>query len=195
MMAACVFLSLPLSMMCVAASIGMDFTPGHSPGVGVVFIPLFAVWSACMLIACAVTLFWLARELFWRAQQRRAGSGEAENPSWTWWEARRLRYNRALAISGWVAYALNAAILYSFTRPTWTSPQLAAITIFLGTAFLGLMGVANLCYLLGAWAESIFAPKDVGAFRTRAYAVGFWSSMAVPFAFPLTNLSLLLTSN
>ena len=124
-------------------------------------------------------------------------SAEPDNPhssqTWVWWEHRRLRYNVCLALSGWTAYILNAALFYGFGRPIWRDLQGAlGMTLFLGTAFLVLMGMANICYLLGAWSESVVAPNDRSAFRARAFGLGFWGSLAVPFLFPLANLSLLV---
>ena len=57
--------------------------------------------------------------------------------AWTWWQARRLRYNLALAAAGWAAYGLNAAEFYAFQHPIWKNWQGAvSMTGFLGIAFL-----------------------------------------------------------
>jgi hypothetical protein len=116
--------------------------------------------------------------------------------TWAWWEARRLKYNIGLALAGWIAYGLYAAIFYAFGRPIWEHWNSAlGITLFLGLGFLALMGVANIWYLVGAIAESVIQPTDRDAFRKRAFALGFWGSMAVPFLFPLANLAILIASS
>ena len=113
--------------------------------------------------------------------------------AWAWWEARRLRYNLGLAAAGWIAYGLNAAIFYAFGHPIWESWRGAlGMTLFLGTAFLLMMFIANICYLLGAITESLTAPIERDTFRKRAFGLGFWGSVAAPFIFPLVNLALLI---
>jgi len=122
-----------------------------------------------------------------------SSAGFIRSDTWAWWEARRLRYNLALAAAGWIAYGLALAISYSFGQTPYVSWNGAlGMTLFLGLGFLVLMGIANICYLLGAISESIIKPADVDAFRRSAFALGFWGSLAVPFLFPLTNLAMLL---
>jgi hypothetical protein len=113
--------------------------------------------------------------------------------TWAWWQARRLRYNLALATAGWAAYGLFVALFYLFGRPVWQDWQGAlSMTLFLGVAFLVLMGVANVCYVLGPITEAVVNPSDAERYRRTAYAMGFWASVALPFAFPAINLALLL---
>lgn len=124
-----------------------------------------------------------------------AQSGATGAEAWKWWEARRLRYNLALALAGWIAYGLGAAISYGFDRPIWQNWSGAVgMTLFLGVGFLVLMGIANICYLAGAFVESALKPADVNAYRKSAYALGFWGSVAIPFLFPLSNLALYLAA-
>ncbi len=113
---------------------------------------------------------------------------------WTWWQSRRLRYNVALAGSGAVAYAATGVLHAAFGQPMWSTVNEAlSLTLFLGVGFLVLMGIANLLYLLGPLAESFVRRSEVPRYRDSAYAMGFWGSVAVPFAFPLINLSMLLS--
>ncbi len=113
--------------------------------------------------------------------------------AWTWWQARRLRYNLALAAAGWAAYGLNAAEFYAFQHPIWKNWQGAvSMTGFLGIAFLLLMGAANVCYLLGPLTESVVKPTDIDRYRRTAFTCGFWGSIALPFVFPGVNLCMLI---
>jgi len=110
---------------------------------------------------------------------------------WAWWQARRLRYNLALAASGAIAYLVTTALWWAARQPVWRDWRDGlATTLLLGTGFLVLMGAANVCYLIGPALEAWMRPKDPRRFRASAYALGFWGSVALPFAFPLINLAL-----
>lgn len=119
----------------------------------------------------------------------------ARREAWRWWEARRLRYNVALALAGCTAYALYWLLQFSFAPPIIVDGrQIAAMTVFLGVGYLVVMGLANLLYLLGVLTESIVKPLDVDQFRERTWAIGFWGSIALPFLFPLLAFALFLAS-
>jgi hypothetical protein len=116
-------------------------------------------------------------------------SGDA----WAWWQARRLRYNLTLGAGGWVFYALAVGLNYAFGHPVWKNWRGGlGMTIFLGTVFLVVMGIANVCYLLGPGLEGSVKPQDVARYRRTAYAMGLWGSLAVPALFPLVQFSLLI---
>nr|MEA2797694.1 hypothetical protein [Phenylobacterium sp.] len=116
-------------------------------------------------------------------------SGDA----WSWWQARRLRYNLVLAAGGWVAYAVAVGLNYAFHHPVWRDWRGGlGMTIFLGTVFLVVMGFANVCYLLGPAVEGWVKPVDVERYRKNAYAMGLWGSLAVPAVFPLVQLAMLI---
>ncbi|MCW5697630.1 MAG: hypothetical protein KIS96_12970 [Bauldia sp.] len=113
---------------------------------------------------------------------------------WTWWQSRRLRYNLALAGSGALAYAITGLLYAAFGAAMWSTwNEALSQTLFLGVGFLVLMGVANLLYLLGPLGESFVRRTEIPRYRDNAYAMGFWGSVALPFAFPLLNLSMLLS--
>jgi hypothetical protein len=120
----------------------------------------------------------------------------ADSDAWPWWQARRLRYNIALGISGWAAYGANALLYAAFGKTFWKDWQSGiAITLLLGTLFLIVMGLANVSFLLGPWTEKVAKPEDVAQFRRNAWAMGFYGSMAVPFLFPLLNLAMLIATS
>jgi len=113
--------------------------------------------------------------------------------TWSWWQARRLRYNLVLATCGWLAYGAALATAVAFGKPMWRSWQGGlSMTLFLGTGFLVLMGFANVCYLLGPAVESWVKPADVGRYRRTAFAMGLIGSAAVPFLMPLANLAIFI---
>jgi hypothetical protein len=112
---------------------------------------------------------------------------------WAWWQARRLRYNLTLAVGGWVAYGLAVVLNYAFGHRVWQDWRGGlGMTIFLGAAYLAVMGVANVCYLLGPAVEAWIRPPDVVAYRRTAYAMGLWGSLVAPALFPLMQLAMLV---
>jgi hypothetical protein len=116
-------------------------------------------------------------------------SGDA----WTWWQAGRLRYNLAFAAGGWVAYGIAVGLNYAFGHPVWRDWRGGlGMTIFLGTVYLVVMGLANVCYLLGPAVEGWVKPADIERYRRNAYAMGLWGSLAVPAVFPLVQLAVLI---
>ena len=113
--------------------------------------------------------------------------------AWAWWQARRLRYSVALAASGLAAYGLHVGLFYAFGHPLWTRWQDGvSMTLFLGVGFLILMGAANVCYVLGPITEALVKPDDPERYRRTTFAMGFWCSIALPFAFPAVGLASLI---
>lgn len=123
----------------------------------------------------------------------REGNRPIPTGVWDWWQARRLGYNLALAAAGATAYALTVALHYAFGDAIWASGREAfGQTLFLGTLYLGVMGIANICYLVGPLGEAWLKPADPARYRSTAFAMGLWGSIALPFLFPLVNLSSLI---
>jgi len=113
--------------------------------------------------------------------------------TWTWWQARRLRYNLTLAAGGWACYGAAVALNYGFGHPVWKDWRGGlGMTLFLGTIFLVVMGVANVFYLLGPAVEGWVKPADVDRYRRNAFAMGLWGSLIVPATFPLVQLAMLI---
>ena len=112
---------------------------------------------------------------------------------WSWWQARRLRYNLVLAAGGWAGYALAVGLNYAFGHPVWKDWRGGlGMTLFLGTVYLVVMGFANVCYLLGPALERSVEPANLDRYRKNSWAMGTWGSLAVPAIFPLVQLSLLI---
>jgi hypothetical protein len=123
------------------------------------------------------------------------GRGDAAlTEAWRWWRAQRLTFNLSLAIAGWLAYGLNAAIFYlGFHRPIWLSVSGGVgMTLFLGALFLLMMGAANIAFLLGPLSEAWIKPKDRMGFRNVVFGLGLGMTIALPFLFPLGNLARLI---
>lgn len=115
---------------------------------------------------------------------------------WSWWQARRLRYNLVLAAGGWAGYALAVGLNYAFGHPVWKDWRGGlGMTLFLGTVYLVVMGFANVCYLLGPALERGVEPAGLERYRKNAWAMGTWGSLAVPATFPLVQLSILIANS
>lgn len=108
---------------------------------------------------------------------------------WRWWEGRRLRYNIGLVAAGWAAWALAATAIWTLAPllPFRTdNPEVTLFTVLIqGVLYLLIMGVANLFYLLGPLSEAVLRPVDVDVYRRRMFGLGFWLSVALPFAYPI----------
>ena len=114
----------------------------------------------------------------------------AADDIWTWWQSRRLAYNLGLAAAGIAAYLVNVALARASGVPMWAGPQDAiSTTLALGVAYLVVMGIANVCFLLGPLSEAVMRPADPRSFRRSAFAMGFWASIALPFAVPAITLA------
>src|SRR5579872_366569 len=95
--------------------------------------------------------------------------------SWTWWQARRLRYNLTLAAGGWIGYGLTVGLNYAFGHPVWKDWRGGlGMTLFLGTVYLAVMGAANICYLLGPALERGVDPANLDRYRKTAWTMGTW---------------------
>lgn len=113
--------------------------------------------------------------------------------TWTWWQARRLRYNLVLAASGGLAYGLAVALNYGFGHPVWRDWRGGlGMTLFLDVLWLVVMGFANVAFLLGPAVEGWVRPAEVTRYRKTAWTMGLWGSAAVPFAFPAAQLAMLI---
>ena len=113
--------------------------------------------------------------------------------TWAWWQARRLRYNLTLGAAAWVCYGAAVGLNYAFGHPVWKDWRGGlGMTIFLGTIFLVVKGVANICYLLGPTLEGSVRPHDVDRYRKTTFAMRFWGSLLVPAIFPLVQFGMLI---
>ena len=107
--------------------------------------------------------------------------------AWSWWEARRLRYNIGLAVAGWAAwglFVLEVLIAKPILLGRFSLDLSLSMTLGQGLAFLVIMAIANLCYLLGAASEMVVKPVDAAGYRKRMWGLGFWFSVALPFFYP-----------
>lgn len=117
--------------------------------------------------------------------------------AWSWWEKRRLTYNLALFITGWVGWALLLAIGFG-----WDSSVIASIfldnptdlmwaTVRAGSLHLIYMIAANVLFLLGPLLETLIKPEPVQNYRRRTWVMGLLVSVAVPLI-AAVNLGLIL---
>ena len=103
-----------------------------------------------------------------------------------WWEERRLRYNIALVVAGVLAFVTYVWVVdQGIARGTMPGAEITLFTIaFQAFGYLLMMAVANLCYNLGSWSESVIRPTNIETYRRVAYWMGFWFSALLPLAIP-----------
>ncbi|MGV3664045.1 MAG: hypothetical protein ACO1TE_27985 [Prosthecobacter sp.] len=99
-----------------------------------------------------------------------------------WWLARLPLYNVGLAVAGIVAFILYV-IVGSLLVADFELNLL--FTIVQGIGYLVLMGVANVCYMIGPISESVLRPDDVWKYRLRWFDVGCRFSFSLPFCVPV----------
>src|SRR5450432_1056510 len=103
-----------------------------------------------------------------------------------WWKNRRRKYNVGLIISGITAFILYAILGSLLIAPYDHEFEITLFTIgFQGVGYLILMGVANLLYNLGPWADINYNKNNDPKFRQKLFNLGFWFSVCLPFAVPL----------
>ncbi|HKT13483.1 MAG TPA: hypothetical protein VJW77_16820, partial [Terriglobia bacterium] len=102
------------------------------------------------------------------------------------WGQRRLRYNIALIVAGLLAFAVYLAVVdRGISKGTMPGAEITLFTsAFQAFVYLVMMLVANLCYNLGRWSESVIKPKNVQNYRRVTYWLGFWFSVLLPFTIP-----------
>lgn len=112
---------------------------------------------------------------------------DAAESSLVWWEKRRLLYNVGLIFAGVLAFICYVVVCCTLL-PRVLDPseiKVNSVTTFgQGIGYLFVMGVANICYLLGPLSEWLFRPRDVMRYRHNCYLLGFWFSVLTPFCIP-----------
>jgi hypothetical protein len=102
-----------------------------------------------------------------------------------WWAARRLRYNVALVVAGLGAFCAYAAVLETRCSSVPGVEITIFTTAFQAFGYLLAIALANVCFNLGRWSETLVRPKNVAAFRRRVWRLGLGFSIALPFTIPL----------
>ena len=106
----------------------------------------------------------------------------AEYPG-SWWADRRLLFNIGLLASGAVAF-LSYAVLLDVVPDQGLEINIFFIP-FQMVVYAVYMGMANVCYYLGAFVERRVAVSQREVFRRRAFAAGCALAFGVPFLVPL----------
>lgn len=114
---------------------------------------------------------------------------------WTWWEARRLRYNVGLILAGILAFTCYVVVCFTLLPRVLDASEIEVnlfTTLLQGIGYLLMMGVANVCFSLGPLTERIFRPNNVEGYRRTCYRLGFWFSALLPFSIPALLTFLIL---
>lgn len=103
-----------------------------------------------------------------------------------WWWSQRSKYNRGLIISGFIAFLLynflGELIIAKYEEFEETIFEMA----FQDGIYLFFMIMANLFYTLGWIIDSLFNKSNSSHFREKLFALGYWSSFALPILFILS---------
>lgn len=109
---------------------------------------------------------------------------DADLPAYLWWSNRRWRYNIGMATAGVLAF-LVSAVIGSTLLPEAFDFEVTMLTSAIQTVFyLAMMGVANICYLLGPLAEQVCEPEEPEKFRETCFRLGYLFSVLLPFMVP-----------
>src|SRR6266576_3436660 len=102
----------------------------------------------------------------------------------TWWNARRLRYNVGLVVAGVLAFIASVAVGCTMLPPDANFEVTIFTTLSQGIGYLFMIGVANVFYFLGPLSEGVVRPRDPERFRRICFHLGFWFSVLLPFIIP-----------
>lgn len=103
-----------------------------------------------------------------------------------WWKFKRKKYNLGLVIAGVLAFICYAIVGEIFLMPYDDEFEITLFTTFFqGVGYLVMMGIANLFYKLGYWADSTFNTYNRPIFRLRVFNIGYWFSFCFPFLIPV----------
>lgn len=102
-----------------------------------------------------------------------------------WWARKRFTYNVGLTVAGVGAFVCCLFVGIGLIAPYDPEFEITIFTIAVqGFGYLMMMGVANLLYSLGYWADARYNQADDAQFRRRLFRVGFWFSCGLPFLIP-----------
>ena len=102
-----------------------------------------------------------------------------------WWAAHRLRYNAGLLAAGLLGFVLYVVVVSLACGCEPEAEVTLFTTAFQAVGYLVAVAAANVCFQLGPVVERRFRPRDVGAYRHRAFWAGFWFSVALPLLVPV----------
>ena len=115
-----------------------------------------------------------------------------------WWANRRLRYNKALAISWSISLIIYNGSVFTldilFSKPDpdalfdWQFKIYFILLQLIGCLFV--IGVANLLYNFGLYFDRRYNDKSTDTFRQRLFNIGYWTSISIPLL-----ISIWLTTN
>jgi magnesium-transporting ATPase (P-type) len=111
---------------------------------------------------------------------------ESNLSAWQWWEARRLRYNIGLVVSGILAFFAYAIVLFTFSDRIPDAEITVFTTLFQGVGYVFFIVIANIFYFSGWISEKLIRARNLESHRRMAYALGFWFSVALPWLIPIS---------
>lgn len=108
--------------------------------------------------------------------------------AFTWWAARRLRYNLLLLVAAPLSSACLLLVWWAF-EARLPCLEVTLVSLFFGGLLFGVgLGLANLCYYLGPLSEKLLRPSNVIAYRRVAFGFGVGLSPILVFFPVISNL-------
>ena len=101
-----------------------------------------------------------------------------------WWESRRLAYNVGLVVAGMLAFFAYAIVCRTLLPEEADAEITIFTTLFQAVGYFVMMGIANVCYLLGPLSERLVNPADVERHRRIFFRLGYGFSVLLPFSIP-----------
>jgi hypothetical protein len=111
------------------------------------------------------------------------------NPTFSskeWWKSRRAKYNSGLLIAGVIAFICYVIAAINLIMPYNDQFEITLFTtVFQGIGYLIMIGIANIFYSLGYWADKNFNIHNSEKVRNKIYNLGYWGSIGLPFLVPI----------
>jgi hypothetical protein len=106
-----------------------------------------------------------------------------------WWFSKRLKYNKGLIIAGFIAFMLYCILGPIIIAPHEEFEETIFEMAFQGTAYLMMMGIANIIYTSGWLIDISFNKNNSNLFRERLFALGYWFSFSLPILLILSVMA------
>ena len=114
-----------------------------------------------------------------------------EEPTWRWWNWRRLTYNLILIGAGFIGWLMMSISIWT-TQPHLPPDQAGEVTlftvIFQGMVFGAGLICANICFTGGPLLEMLLKPKPPRSYRRWAFGLGTAFSLLLILALPILSV-------
>lgn len=106
-----------------------------------------------------------------------------------WWWSNRLKYNKGLIITGFIAFMLYCILGEIVIAPREEFEETIFEMAFQCTGYLIMMIIANAFYTLGWLIDILLNKSNSQLFRERLFSIGYWFSFALPILIILSVMA------